>query len=241
MEGGTARCDASPPSAAASSSEGFFIRALTARSNPPSLVFLLFLSRASPPLWLRLAPLSVRGFLLFLLGAVAVWPRSAQSSSSPAGKPTERERGREGGSGGGRERKRRRREGGGGSVVLMLQKKREEGGRRGGAMRRGWGGSAHASTPSTLHLYLLLLPLLPSPSSPLRSSALFPPPPPPLSPPSSLSVFCVGVSRPPSLPPAAAGRCVWFQVNEDQGGRGGGGGQSVHSVCPYMWGGGGHI
>lgn len=83
----------------------------------------------------RLAPPSVRGFLFFLLGVVAVWPRSAQSSS-PAGKPSERERGR--------------RHGGGGTDAA---EKREEGGReeRGGGDAEGMerlGAGAVPSPPS---------------------------------------------------------------------------------------------
>lgn len=109
------------------------MRAATAHSEPPSRVavrvFGSCLSAAPAPV----APQS-------LLGAVAVWPRSAQSSS-PAGRATKRE--------GGRGRR---------GVVLMLQKKR--GGQRGRG-RCGGDGESVRRRKLALHLYLLLPPPCP--------------------------------------------------------------------------------
>lgn len=122
---------------------GLAVRASFFLPRPSSYSVFFLMSAALP----RLAPPSVRGFLFFLLGVVAVWPRSAQSSS-PAGKPSERERGR--------------RHGGGGTDAA---EKREEGGREGG---EGWGRCGGNGETGRRRSSLPALPTC-SPSSPVRS------------------------------------------------------------------------
>lgn len=197
---------------------GFFIRAVTARSNPPTLLFLFspfFLNRANPPLWLRLAPLSVRGFLLFTPRCGrSVAPQRAKQQQQQPGRKTDRQREREE-KGGGIEEGEEEEEREGGAECGTDAAEKERGGRK-----QRWGGDAGGTERQCAGASLS--PSLHPPSLPAAAASPQPPSSPPpcflpifSSPPSPLplSLYFTSGSLALSLSPspsaaAAAGRCV---------------------------------